>query len=1020
MTVPDPTRWRQLSPLLDELLDLPEAQRDRRIELLRFEDAGLAAELAALLAAGTKAAGARFMDGTAMHSAAAATGEAPNAGFALPAPAASAPTLAGTRIVAYTLTVPLGQGGTGTVWRARRDDGRFSASVAIKLLHLSLLGRTGADRFQREGEVLAQLAHPNIARLLDAGVTPGGQPYLVLELVEGVPIDRHCEALHLDLAQRLALFADVVAAVVHAHRHLVVHRDIKPANILVGADGVVKLLDFGIAKLLEDEPPGADGAPLTREGGRVLTPDYASPEQLRGQPITTATDVYLLGVLLHELLTGQPRFTATQRATGPLHPTLTQPAPRPSAAVRDPRLRRRLEGDLDTIVLRALKEDPLERYPTASALADDLRRHLDGQPVLARPDSVAYRARKFVLRHRAGSAIVAAVLLALLGGAHAQVAVLIALAIGAGAALWQAGAARQQALAARLAQQRAEEVKRFIASLFTAAVPRESSGGVVTAIDLLHSATDRIEAELAPNPRVAGELGVLIARSCSHLGDMVAGERAVRAALARCRQAFGERDPLTLQARVLLQEACDATGQFDESEALAVPLVADLRALMPAHPSLLVEALRGLSFVMAKRQREDASFAPLHEAIAIGEAHLGPQHAETIYTLGLLSNTCSHFGRYPQALDASAVALDRAQQAYGPLRPHTELTSLERWHATALVQCGRPAEAEPLARQVVADQLLLDAGPSQRVVNAMSVHGLALLAMGRVDAAVRVAREVLARYEQLNADETHDSAAFVYRLAQSLATLRRPDEVAALLDREERIWNAQAEGNPSVRVRHQRLRAQLAIWQGQRQAADALLALLEGAAPVRPDEHARGQRLHAQNLRLHGAAAQAVAAAHAAVASASRPGVLTADLALAHTELALGLLEVGDLPAAGPAFDDAVRCFEQAQVELGLVRADCELGLGRAHLALGRPAEAQAVFAAVERCWCSANPGSEWHAQARHWLARAHLALGTEADLARARDLFQEAAHALAASPLPDLSRLAGPTFTAPTAADSS
>ncbi|MFG5408776.1 serine/threonine-protein kinase [Piscinibacter sakaiensis] len=274
--------------------------------------------------------------------------------------------LVGLRIGAWRLEAPIGQGGSGSVWRARRCDGRVEGVAAVKLLHLSWLGHGAAERFRREGAILARLTHPHIARLLDAGVSDGGQPYLVLELVDGEPIDRRCDRLRMDVDARLRCFLDVLGAVAHAHRHLVVHRDIKPANVMLGDDGLVKLLDFGIAKLLEDEGEGSTA--LTRAAGTVLTPDYAAPEQIAGGPISTATDIYALGVLLYQLLGGT-------------HPTGGATA-------------------LDTIVARMLRKRPAERYASVDAVAEDLRRHLAHLPVEARPDTWRYRAGKFVRRHR--------------------------------------------------------------------------------------------------------------------------------------------------------------------------------------------------------------------------------------------------------------------------------------------------------------------------------------------------------------------------------------------------------------------------------------------------------------------------------------------------------------------------------------------------------------------------------------------------------------------------------------------
>ena len=417
MTLPDRERWNQLTPLLDELLELPPPAQLARLAELRERDGALADDLDALLKAARQVEASQFLSGAAQDEPA-----APGAG------------LIGRQLGAYVIEAPLGEGGTGSVWRARRADGRFEGMVAIKLLHLSLMGQRGALRFEREGAILARLTHPNIARLLDAGVSADGQPYLVLELVQGQRIDRHCDANRLDVEQRLRLFGDVLGAVAHAHSHLVIHRDIKPNNILVTSEGSVKLLDFGIAKLLEDEEGPAQGRDITRTGTRAMTLDYAAPEQVRGESVTTATDVYALGVLMFELLSGRhPTLPEHGSSADVMRATLeTEPRRLSGGTTADdsteiaaqrntplPRLVRQLRGDLENIAAQALRKVPAQRYQTVAALADDLRRHSAHEPVSARPDSLAYRSAKFVRRHRgtvaAGTVVMLAIAAGLLG-----------------------------------------------------------------------------------------------------------------------------------------------------------------------------------------------------------------------------------------------------------------------------------------------------------------------------------------------------------------------------------------------------------------------------------------------------------------------------------------------------------------------------------------------------------------------------------------------------------------------------
>jgi serine/threonine-protein kinase len=363
-----PERWRVVIPYLDRALELEGTQRQAWMSSLREEDGALADDVAALLEKHARLDAQGYLEEG-------AAGGAPR------------PSLAGQVLGAYTLREQIGQGGMGSVWLADRTDGRYQGAAAVKLLNPSLLGREGEGRFRREGSILARLRHPHIAQLIDAGVSPSGQPYLVLEHVDGQRIDRYCDAHALPVEARLRLFLDVLAAVAHAHANLVVHRDLKPSNVMVGADGRVKLLDFGIAKLVGLEP--GEATALTSTGARLMTPQYAAPEQLTGGDVTTATDVYALGALLYVLLTGRHPAGGETRSpaelvraivdTEPVRPSDAAvqerpdlPAPSEVAALRGttPRkLASALRGDLDNIVAKALRKSTSERYATVGALA---------------------------------------------------------------------------------------------------------------------------------------------------------------------------------------------------------------------------------------------------------------------------------------------------------------------------------------------------------------------------------------------------------------------------------------------------------------------------------------------------------------------------------------------------------------------------------------------------------------------------------------------------------------------------
>jgi serine/threonine-protein kinase len=495
--------------LFEAALEVAEAERGAWLERACGGDAALRHEVEELLAAHALSRG------------------------ILDARAAASPSAPGLRRIGpYRVHRELGRGGTGVVYLAERDDGQFRRLVAIKLLRGSPDAEELRSRFLAERQILASLDHPNIAQLLDAGVTDGQLPYLVMEYVEGLPITTYCDRHRLDVKARLRLFQSVCAAVHHAHRNLVIHRDLKPSNILVTASGQVKLLDFGIAKL---QNPVLGGVPLavTRTDVRVTTPEYASPEQVRGEPLSTASDIYALGVVLYELLTGsRPHGAPGGGSAGELAGLIDAREPvRPSmavalrqggaedgrggadgaltpaavAAARDTtpeRLSRALKGDLDAIVMMALRSEPSRRYGSADLLAEDVRRYLEGQPVLAHKGSRRYYARKYLERHRAVAAVAALAALSL--------------ASGAGLAVWQAGVARTERDRAELARaeteaaprqaeqalRHSEEVTAFLVGLFEAGDPAASAGDLVTARDLLGRGMARIEA-LSGSPTAA-------------------------------------------------------------------------------------------------------------------------------------------------------------------------------------------------------------------------------------------------------------------------------------------------------------------------------------------------------------------------------------------------------------------------------------------------------------------------------------------------------------------------------------
>ena len=393
--------WQQVRGILEQALETAPGERSRFLDQACQGDTALRAEVESLLAADAQASR-EFLEGKAIDRVTAVAAES-HAGM---------PSLEGVRIGSYRVLEEIGHGGMGTVYRAVRADDQYSQQVAIKVMRGGWGDAAAIERFRAERQILANLQHANIARLLDGGTADDGRPYVVMEYVEGRPIDQYSEAHKLSVRARLELFRTVCSAVAFAHQRLVIHRDIKPGNILVTEQGEPKLLDFGIAKILDDE----QGGDATVTMVRMLTPEYASPEQVRGTPVTTATDVYSLGVVLYGLLTGRRPYAVASRTPHEMaQAVLTDEPERPSAVVSGAE-QRRLRGDLDNIVMKALRKEPERRYASVEQFSDDIRRHLEGLPVSARPDTLTYRSSKFVRRHRIAVTAAGLAVLALLGG----------------------------------------------------------------------------------------------------------------------------------------------------------------------------------------------------------------------------------------------------------------------------------------------------------------------------------------------------------------------------------------------------------------------------------------------------------------------------------------------------------------------------------------------------------------------------------------------------------------------------
>ena len=723
MSLPRAKRWAQLSPMLDELLDLsPEAQV-ARLAALRTSDPALADELDMLLQQNRLAAASGLLSG--------------DAGL----PPLGETSLVGQRIGAYRLEALIGEGGSGAVWRGRRDDGQYEGSVAIKLLHLSWVGRAAAERFRREGAILALLTHPNIARMLDAGVTTGGQPYLVLELVDGDRIDLYADGHRLNVEQRIALFAQVLAALTHAHSHLVIHRDIKPSNILVDRDGTVKLLDFGIAKLLEEHTEPGAAIELTRDGARALTPEFAAPEQLRGETVTTATDVYALGVVLYELLAGRhptafERASAAQFivATIETDPTLLSSAveqaePQDAARIAEQRattpqrLARQLRGDLSNIVARCLRKAPQERYVTPAELGEDLRRYLAHEPVSARADSLLYRTAKFARKHRAAVAAAGLTTLALVAAT--------------GVTTWQMLEARQQREEAKAQAAKAEASANFLDLMVTEI---GADGGTPTPRQMLDRGLYLLDHSEGADPKFMVDQLVDLGSRYSAIGQADKESETLKRAetLARSlRYDEGLVEALCLQVRTEL-----TLGHRERAQVRFVEAQSVLARLHQPRP-LLVAAwqLVGADLDSANGHPADA-IAHSQQALDLLESTGNGQNMMVIVALTNLSKFHGERGDALKAFEyrrSASTALDRSGRA-GTVSKLIVMSN----EATSLLNFGEPRRALELFEALLRRFEARGASPANRLFFNVN-YGSTLSAMGRYD-------DALATLEQTTAE----------------------------------------------------------------------------------------------------------------------------------------------------------------------------------------------------------------------------------------------------------------------------
>ncbi len=625
---------------------------------------------------------------------------------------------AGDRLGPYRLLRRLGGGGMGTVYLARREDEHYQQDVALKVLRSGLQGTEAVHRFLAERQILARLEHPNIARLYDGGSTEDGRPYLVMELVEGLPVDEYCDRHQLSIDQRLDLFRRICSAVQYAHQNLLVHRDLKPGNILVTEAGEPKLLDFGIAKRLE--PGSATQPELTQTGSRMMTPSYASPEQVKGEAITTASDVYSLGVVLYQLLVGRSPYRVGSGLPHEIERAICEQEPeRPSAALfragspaeeiarargaRPQALRRRLLGDLDNIVLMALRKEPGRRYGSAAQLARDVENHLQSLPVVARPDTLSYRGRKFLRRHRVGVSAAALVVLLVAG-------FIVSLIVQG----------------RRLAQERdkARYSLSFLLDTFKDADPYHTKGERLTADDILTQGAERISRDLSGRPDVQAAL-------MDAIGEIERG-----------------------------------LGRYDRAEPLLDRSLALRRATFGPDSLEAAESLEHLALLKQARSAPADAEPLLRRALAIRRNKLGDRSLETALTLNELGDLLVQRGRAGEAEKLHREALAIAMRLEGAVGP-TVAESLLALSKSKLAQ-GNYGAAERIARQGLVVERGVLGRRDPRLYHVESEVGRVLIESGKFKEAELLLRSSLKAQRELLGSEHPDVTVTLGDLAYAL------------------------------------------------------------------------------------------------------------------------------------------------------------------------------------------------------------------------------------------------------------
>jgi len=821
----NPERFQDVKRIFQEARERPQSEWPSFLDTACGADGSLRLEVESLLRSAEAEEAARFLETGGSPAPATLTQHA--------AEGIADPFQPGRHLGPYRIVERIGKGGMGTIHLAVRDDDEYRKRVAIKVLRRGFESDDLLRRFRRERQILASLDHENIAKLLDGGTTDGGLPYLVMEYIDGVPIDEYCDAHRLSIRERLELFRHVCAAVHVAHQNLVVHRDLKPSNVLVTAKGVPKLLDFGIAKLLNPEL-SSDTVDPTRADLRLMTPDYASPEQARGGTVTTATDVYSLGVLLYEILTGHRPFRITNRNLHDMNRIICEQEPtRPSTVVGEvvelidadgstfllspevvsrtregepQKLRRRLAGDLDNIVMMALRKEPQRRYGSVEQFSEDVKRHLSGLPVMARKDTFTYRASKFAGRHKLG-----------LAAATAFVAAVTTSAVAMGI----------QSVRLARERDRAEQVTELLVEIFANSDPVQRSGETITAREILDRGAERVKTGVTLQPLLraalfdtigrvyhnlglydraepllkqaldlrVGELGeasLEAAQSQTHLGLLYTDESKfqeaeplLRKALATRETKLGRRHKDVAASLNNVAFLIEETGAYAESEALYRRGLEVARSLPETERVVEDSLLSNLGALLYKRGDYAAAEPYYQEALALRRERYGSEHLQVALSLNNLGALYAARREYARGEPLYREAVGIRQKILGAGHPST-LIALNNL-ANLLREKGDLSEAETLYREVLATRRKALPPGHQSVAYSLVGLGRLLISTGKYPEAEVLLREAVT-IEEAKLPPGHWEIAYVRGvLGGALLGQNRSDEAKTVLEESLRI-----------------------------------------------------------------------------------------------------------------------------------------------------------------------------------------------------------------------------------------